>query len=257
MNDLFFLFSKILTIVLFPLPLIIAFSFLWIIFGKGKYYKFFLILPIFVLWILSSFPVSQWLVRSLEKDYNPVPLEKVISSDIIVVLGGAINILGIHRDRVELGSSAERMTDTILLYRQKKAPKILFTGGSGILFQQDYTEAFFANKFFRDFEIPKEDLILENKSKNTYENALFTKELLNVFGKNRIILVTSAFHMKRSIGVFTKMGFDVQPFPTDYKSMLDDVNWDTIIPSTMALDASTIAIKEWIGILVYKIKGYI
>ena len=150
MNDLFFLFSKILTIVLFPLPLIIAFSFLWIIFGKGKYYKFFLILPIFVLWILSSFPVSQWLVRSLEKDYNPVPLEKVISSDIIVVLGGAINILGIHRDRVELGSSAERMTDTILLYRQKKAPKILFTGGSGILFQQDYTEAFFANNSSRD-----------------------------------------------------------------------------------------------------------
>ncbi len=257
MNDLFFLFSKILTILLFPLPLVIIFSFLWILFGKGKYYKLFSILPIVVLWILSSFPVSQWLVRSLEKEYVPVPMEGLDSSDVIVVLGGAVNILGIHRDRVELGSSAERMTDSILLYRQKKAPKILFTGGSGILFQQDFSEAYFANKFFKDFEIPTEDLILENKSKNTFENALYTKEILDILGKNRIILVTSAFHMKRSLGVFSKMGFDVQPFPTDYKSMLDDVNWDTIIPSTMALDASTIAIKEWIGILVYKIKGYI
>jgi uncharacterized SAM-binding protein YcdF (DUF218 family) len=63
--------------------------------------------------------------------------------------------------------------------------------------------------------------------------------------------------MKRSLGVFLKQGFDVQAFPTDYKSMMDDLNWDTIVPSTMALDASTIAIKEWIGIIVYHLKGYI
>jgi uncharacterized SAM-binding protein YcdF (DUF218 family) len=257
MNDLFFIFSKILTVLLFPLPLVIIVTISMIVFGKGKYYKILSILPILFLWILSSFPVSQWLVRSLEDEYPPIPIEQVSPSEIIVVLGGAVNILGKHRDRVELGSSAERLTDGILLYRNKKAPIILFTGGSGILFQQNFNEAFFAKKFFNDFEISDRNLLLEDKSKNTYENALYTKEILSKLGKNKIILITSAFHMKRSLGVFLKQGFDVQSFPTDYKSMMDDLNWDTILPSTMALDASTIAIKEWIGIIVYHLKGYI
>ena len=73
---------------------------------------------------------------------------------------------------------------------------------------------------------------------------------------NRIILVTSAFHMKRSVAIFKKLGLEVIPFPTDYRALNMGMNFDAFVPSTGALDTTTLAIKEWIGIIAYEWKGY-
>ena len=257
MNNIFFFFSKILTIFIYPLPFVILLGIISIFFISGKKNKIISSVPLIFLFIFSIFPVSQSLIGILEKDHPPIAIDSLEKSDYIVVLGGAINILGYHRDRIEFGSSAERMTDAILLYKANKAEKIIFTGGSGILFQQNYNEAYYAKKFFLDFGIPQSDLIFEDKSKNTYENGVYTKEKISNFQNNKIILITSAFHMERSVRIFRKLGFQVQEYPTDYKMLMYDINFEYISPNTGYLEISTIAIKEIIGLIAYYIKGYI
>ena len=257
MDDLFFFFSKVLTLFFYPFTVVIIISIINSFFIKGFKNKILMLSPIFLLSLFSTYSISQFLIRSLELDYPPLDKHKLEKYDAIVVLGGAINILSYYRDIVEMGSSSERMTEAILLYKYNVSDTIIFTGGSGILFQQDISEAYYAKKFFIDFGIPEKNLLFENKSKNTYENALYTKEILNKMEKNNILLVTSAFHMRRSYGVFAKQGFNVSPYPTDYKSLIDTFNWDTIIPSPSYLEISTIALKEWVGIIVYKYKGYL
>ncbi len=256
MNDIFFLLSKVLTLFLYPFTVVIIISIINSFLIKGLKNKFLVISPILLLIFFSTFPVSQFLIRSLELEYPPLDKNKLAKYDAIVVLGGAINILSYYRDIVEMGSSSERMTESIILYKKRISDKILFTGGSGILFQQDMNEAYYAKKFFMEFDIPEKDLLFENKSKNTYENALFSKEILKNNRNNNILLITSAFHMKRAYGVFEKQGFIVNSYPTDYKSLMDTFNWDTLIPSPSYLEISTIALKEWVGIFIYKYKGY-
>jgi len=257
MDNPFFFFSKVLTLFLYPLNIIILLGIIGIITIKGYKNKIISAIPLFTLIIFSSFPISQLLIGILEDKYPPISKESLENADAIVVLGGSINILTKYPQRIELGSSSDRMTESIELFYLKKAPILLFTGGSGVLFQQDLREATFAKKFFNNFGIPDDSLILEDESKNTYENAIFSKKILTERKMNKIILVTSAFHMERSIRIFREQGFEVQAFPTDYKSLINDFNWDVLIPNTGFLENSTIAIKEIVGILVYKWKGYL
>ncbi|MCB1179097.1 MAG: YdcF family protein [Leptospiraceae bacterium] len=254
---MFFFFSKVLTIFLFPLPLVIFSSILISFIIKERKKRIIILSPILVLWFFSSPPISQFLLKTLEHPYPPMEMEKIPTSDVIVVLGGMINPLTAYPEKPELLSSADRLTDAVILFNQKKAGKILFTGGSGVLFQQDVEEASNAKKIMVDLGVPEESILIENKSRNTYENARYSLEILKQNKLESVILITSAFHMKRSLGVFKKQGIKVFAFPTDYKSLKPELNWDMIVPSTGGLDASTIVIKEWMGILAYKIKGYL
>lgn len=255
--NLFFFFSKILTIFLFPLPLCILFALFLILFKiKGAKNKFLSFLPIGLLYLASSFPVCQALISSLEEDFPPTAIENTTKADVIVVLGGMINTLSAYPERVELLSSGDRLTDSILLYKAGRAEQILFTGGSGILFEQEIKEAGFAKKFLISFGVPENKILIESESRNTFENALYTKKILEEKKMNRIILVTSAFHMKRSFAIFKKLGLEVIPFPTDYRALNMGLNFDAFVPSTGALDTTTLAIKEWIGIIAYEWKGY-
>ncbi len=255
--NIFFYLSKFLTVFLFPLPLCIMLGIYLVLFKiKGAKNKFLAFLPIGLLWLAASFPICDFLVRSLEKDYPPIPISQVTKADAIVVLGGMINTVSQFPDRVELTGSADRLTDSILLFKENKANYLLFTGGSGIVFEQESKEATFAKTFFLSFGIPEDKLLLESESRNTFENGLYSKKILDEKKLKRIILVTSAFHMKRSVAIFEKLGLEVIPFPTDYRSLKIGINWETIVPSTGAIDTTTLAIKEWIGILVYQWKGY-
>lgn len=193
----------------------------------------------------------------MENPYPPISHSQVKKVDAIVVLGGMINNLSLYNNRIELGDSADRLTDAILLYKKNKAAKIIITGGSGILFYQKNPESFQAKKFLMAMGIAEESILIETESRNTAENAIYTAKILNQKQWKKIILITSAFHMKRSEALFRKQGLAVLPFPTDYRSLKPEFSWDALIPSTGALDTSTIAIKEWMGIIAYKIKGYL
>lgn len=187
--------------------------------------------------------------------YPPVSLEQLPKADVILVLGGMVSTLSIHDEPVDLFNSAERLTETVRLYRAKKAPKILFSGGSGNLFYQTVPESEPAGRFLKQMGIPDSSLILESKSRNTAENKSFAVGLLKEHGWNSVILVTSSFHMKRSVEIFQENGITIIPFPTDFRSQKSVLTLDNFFPSTGCLENSTISIKEWIGILVHKIRN--
>ncbi|MEM4271303.1 MAG: YdcF family protein [Candidatus Pacearchaeota archaeon] len=253
---MFFFFSKILTLFFFPLPLVILLGIVFSFFVQGWKNKVLLLTPVLLLWFFSSFPVSQKLISDLEFEYPPVSIETLPKVDAIVVLGGMVNPLSYY-EKPELLSSADRLTDTVVLWRKKKSGNILFTGGSGILFQEDAIESKHAFQILTSLGIPKDKIILESKSKNTYENALYVSKILKEQNWKKIILITSAFHMKRASLCFQKLGIEVIPYPTDYRTLKREINWDTLVPSVGALETSTIAIKEWIGLVVYTWSGYI
>lgn len=250
---MFFYLSKILTIFLFPLPLCIlvglTLSF-WL--GKNFRQKGILSLPFWVLWLFSSFAFSQLLIVPLEDRYPYPDPQQIQKADAIVVLGGMVNNLTRIPDHVELNGSADRLTETLALYHQGYADKIIFSGGSGSLAFQKIPESEQARLFFGRMGIPSEAVLLEDKSRNTRENALFTGEIMKAQNIQSIILVTSAFHMQRSIREFSQLPVKIQPYPTDYRSIHSEAGlWEWIFPHTGALEIATIATKEWVGILVY------
>lgn len=254
---IFFFLSKILTVILFPLPCCILLGTFIVIFKiKGFKNKFLSFLPIGLLWLASSFPICQTLITNLEKDYPPITVNNAPTADVIVILGGMINTLTPHQSRVELLGSADRLTDAILLYKAGKANYILYSGGSGLLFEPETKEAPLAKKFLLSFGIPEDKILLESESRNTFENGFNTKKILEEKKLKRIILITSAFHMKRAYSIFQKLGIETFPFTTDYRALRPVFNWETFIPSTGALETTTISLKEWIGIFVYQWKGY-
>ncbi|MBM9579034.1 YdcF family protein [Leptospira sp. 201903070] len=255
MSTILFSVSKLATLFLFPLPLVL----LVLLFAGFKLKrwkeKLSVLIPVLFLWILSTSTVSQKLIQSLEIYYPPVSITEVPKADVILVLGGMVSTLSRHDEPVELNNTAERLTETIRLYQAKKAPRILFSGGSGNLFYQEVPESEPAGRFLRQLGIPESSLILESKSRNTAENVAFTTELLKERGWKSIILVTSSFHMKRSVENFQNKGITIIPFPTDFRAQKSVLTLDNFFPSTFCLENSTISIKEWIGILVQKIKN--
>jgi uncharacterized SAM-binding protein YcdF (DUF218 family) len=158
-----------------------------------------------------------------------------------------------------LNKGSDRILHTVQLYRQGKVRKILISGGSGKLLGEAIPEAFELAEIFKLCGVPSSDLILENRSMNTRENAIFTKKLLGELKFNgRSLLITSAFHMKRAILCFKKAGLKTDAFSTDFYS--DKTVYTPaalIFPSEKALSKWSILIHEFVGIIIYKISGYI
>ncbi|TGK79921.1 YdcF family protein [Leptospira montravelensis] len=258
MDSLFFTLSKLGTVLLFPLPIFFILSFFLILKTKSKQGKLRLIGIVLFLYLASNAYVANFLLRSLEKDYPPIHIKEVPPSEVAIVLGGMIQTISSHPGRPELTDSVDRLTDAIRLYKAGKVKKILFTGGSGLLFTDVYREADLAKELFLGLGVPEKDLIWENNSRNTYENAVETKKLLTEKKIESAVLITSAFHMKRAAGCFQKQNISFVAFPTDYRSTnLQSGAFELYIPSSGFLDQTTLSIKEWVGYFVYRAKSYL
>ena len=204
--------------------------------------------------LLAASPLSRSLARPLEDRFPQVSDD---SSPIhgIVVLGGAI---GSIRDTVELNKAAERMTESARLALLHPGAKLVFTGGSlNLISEVSWTEAGEAGKFYRGLGIAPERLILEDQSRNTHENAVFTAKLIAPKPGERWILITSAYHMPRSIGLFRKMGLKLEAWPVDYST--SGRTDDFLRPNSGFSRGLVVAdeiIKEYIGLLAYRLSGY-
>jgi uncharacterized SAM-binding protein YcdF (DUF218 family) len=207
--------------------------------------------------ILFGFlPGGNILVLPLEERFatrvQRPPQEKISG---IILLGGFEDI-SITRVRggLALNEAAERLTESLRLARALPDTKVIFTGGSGSLFGSGGI-AGPVRQFFIDAGIAADRIIVENDSRNTYENAEFTKAILKPQAEDRWLLVTSAYHMPRSIGVFRKVGFNVVPYPVDFRTR----NWgDALRPFDSiaeGLQRTDLAAREWIGLLAYWISG--
>jgi uncharacterized SAM-binding protein YcdF (DUF218 family) len=178
--------------------------------------------------------------------------------DGIVVLGGGFEgAVNLARGGYEMNSGGDRFVEAAILARRHPGAKIVVTGGTGALILLGEGDADTAPRLLTALGVEPNRLVLENKSRNTHENAVFTKELVTPEPGETWLLVTSAFHMPRSMGLFRKAGFDVLPWPVDYRTsgaegfglFRDNVN--------DAVQNTTIALREWIGLLAYWLSGRI
>jgi len=204
-----------------------------------------------LLYGLSSGPVINSLIVPLETSYPPLK-DKTVHADAIVVLTGGVSDLsrlGLEPEPSDL--SLERLVKGVMLYRDLRRPLII-TGGSGSLIHSEIAEADAMARAAVALGIPKQDIVIENKSRNTLESARAVRGLLK--GK-RIILVTSAFHMKRSVALFKKQGFDVVPSPTGYRALSQPVSRYSFIPSAAGFSTSAVALSEYISFAWYSMKG--
>jgi uncharacterized SAM-binding protein YcdF (DUF218 family) len=176
----------------------------------------------------------------------------------IVVLGGGLEgSINRARGGYELNSSGDRFVETAILARRFPDARILVSGGSGELLLTGESDADTAPRLLTALGVAPERLILENRSRNTDENARFSKELATPQPGETWLLVTSAFHMPRSVGLFRKADFDVVPWPVDYRTAGDEGYGFFVDNAIDSLQNTTLGIREWIGLLVYWLTGRI
>ncbi len=147
------------------------------------------------------------------------------------------------------------MTAGVALARAFPRAKLVFSGGSGSLLPQDETEADAARKFWRELGVPDSQMMFEDKSRNTWENALFTQKLVHPGAGERWLLVTSAWHMPRAMGIFRALGMNPVAFPVDFRTFGTDEDLKPPGDGAMAVRNAETAIREWIGLIAYWLTG--
>lgn len=202
---------------------------------------------------LMLLPVGARLIYPLEARFpQPILPERV---DGVIVLGGAVDpSASAAWGRPTVNHAADRMTEFAWLARKYPEARLVFTGGSGSLSRPDMTEAPIARAVFERMGAPVDRILFEDKSRNTFENAVFTRELVRPQPGETWVLITSAYHMPRSVGIFRKLGWTVLPDPVGYYTGEDST---TRIGPNLAGDLSLIdeAVHEWLGLLTYRLLG--
>jgi uncharacterized SAM-binding protein YcdF (DUF218 family) len=178
--------------------------------------------------------------------------------DGIVVLGGGFEAgVNLVRGGYELNSSGDRFVEAAILAARHPEAKIVVTGGAGDLILDGEADGVTAPRLLTALGVAPERLILESKSRNTYENAVFTKEMVNAKPGETWLLVTSAFHMPRSVGLFRNAGFDVVPWPSDYRTSGKETIGIAQDNPLDSLQNMSIALREWVGLFAYWSTGRI
>jgi uncharacterized SAM-binding protein YcdF (DUF218 family) len=248
-----FIVDKVLTMLLLPTALMVECALVGLVLSRWLVGRALLLVAVGALTACLVLPVDSWAIRPLEDRFPAVrtPPEAV---DGILVLGGAIDDLT-SRDRGTpiLTSAANRMTTFVILAQRYKRARLVFTGGSGAIEQGLSNEADYARILLGQLGLPPDRVVFEDRSRTTWENAVNTAALVKPQPGECWILLTSASHMPRSVGVFRKIGWTMLPWPVGYQSR------DTIsayAPSLgKKLDVLDWAAHEWIGMVAYYAGG--
>tara|TARA_B110000881_G_scaffold177532_1_gene162671 strand:- start:1096 stop:1770 length:675 start_codon:yes stop_codon:yes gene_type:complete len=204
--------------------------------------------------LIGFFPVGEWLIAPLE---NRFTTNAALPSEVdgIIVLGGAIlPRLSNTWQQPEVNGSADRLINFLYLARLYPNAQLVFTGGSGAVSEQEFKEAEMAQILFDQLGLAQRAIIFESESRNTSENARHSKALVTPESDENWLLVTSAFHMPRSIGVFCQEQWIVHPYPVDHYSQNGNLLRLNFSFSTN-LSVLRRAVKEWVGLVAYRISG--
>lgn len=204
-------------------------------------------------------PLGYMLIVPLEERFaavpRPGPADRV---DGIILLGGFEEGWITHgRGGLALNSAAERVTEGLRLALRHPDAKVVFAGGAAGFLSREEAAAGPVAEFLADAGVARDRIVIEDKSRTTYENALFTRDLVEPQAGQRWYLVTSAFHMPRAIGLFRKAGFDVVAYPVDFRTRGagDATRFFERIP--LGLFLVDLAVKEWQGLVAYRALGRI
>ncbi|MEM7776913.1 MAG: YdcF family protein [Pseudomonadota bacterium] len=176
--------------------------------------------------------------------------------DGIILLGGFEDgRLSRLRGQIAVNESAERLVETARIAKLLPGAKIIFTGGAAGVFQSYETAGGSVRSYLIDLGISDDRIVIENQSRNTWENALRTRERIQLVAGQRYVLVTSAWHMPRAVGAFRKAGFTIVPWPADFRTG-DGSDAQRLFPNiTTGLERIDLAVKEYVGLLAYWILG--
>ncbi len=204
-----------------------------------------------LLYLLSLSPTGDRLIRPLEAAFPPFHDSGVKVNAVVVLSGGAKDLSWVPAPTAPSDTSLERLVAGIQIARTRRLPLVI-TGGSGLVTRGGPKEADAMADAAVKLGFPHRDLVIENRSRNTWESAQQVGALLP---GQTIILVTSAFHMKRSAGMFRKQGFTVLPAPAGYKSQTRPFSITCLIPSAEALNTSATALSEYLSLAWYGMTG--
>ena len=255
---MFFVLSKLLGVVFQPVNLlliVLAIGALSLLAGWPRTGRACLLGATLVFLVCSVLPLGSALLRVLE-DRFPLPPADMVAPTGIVVLGGAIEEeISLARGSLSMNPAASRMTTGVALALRYPQARLVFTGGSADVRQVGRDEAEGARRLWLSLGIPEARMTFESKSRNTFENALFTREIVQPKLGETWLLVTSAWHMPRSVGIFRQAGFPVTAYPTDYRTYGDARDWHLSTNAIDALQRVDTGLHEWIGLVAYALTG--
>jgi uncharacterized SAM-binding protein YcdF (DUF218 family) len=263
---MFLFFSKLLPLFVYPLGLtcLLLVAALFTFWKRPRWSASFILLALVILLISGNGWVANQLTVSLEQQY--VPTADLPKADAIVVLGGAVRPQIPPRPWIDVTEAGDRPIYAAQLYRQGKAPVVILSGGRIEWQGGGPPESGDMAKLVEALGVPSAAILQDPTSLNTYENAVNVKKILQQRGFKRILLVTSAVHMPRSIQIFNKQGIDAIPAPTDFlvtQQELQEAHSSlegrllAAVPESENLYRLTRALKEYIGILIYRLRGWL
>ena len=256
---MFFVLSKTVGVLLLPTNLLIVLALAGALLTATRFARAgrrLMTAAILLLALCAFSPLGNLLLYPLESRFPPWSAAQS-APDGIVVLGGPIDAdLSVAHDVPVIHSGADRIVAAAALARKYPDARIIYAGGSANLVGSDAREADYAATIFESLGIDKARLIMDRRSRNTYENALFSKELAAPKSGERWLLVTSAFHMPRAIGLFRQAGFAVEPYPVDWRVGRSAADILAFTPLALeGLGRTDVAVREWIGLVAYRMAG--
>jgi uncharacterized SAM-binding protein YcdF (DUF218 family) len=259
---MFLFLSKLLPLLLYPIGLTLV---LLVIAGiilkrRPRSAQRLILLAGLILWVSSSDLASSALVKSLERQNLPAAIPNAAA---IVVLGGATHSQMPPRSGVEVNEAGDRVLYAAQLYRQGKAPKVILTGGRIAWHDGGRSESADMAQLLEPMGVPQSAILEDPDALNTRENAVNVQKILQQQGIQDFLLITSAIHMPRSLMIFRKLGMTPTPAPTDFLKTDVDLGRSTaegkllsLLPDAGNLEHTTQALKEYLGMLIYRLKGW-
>lgn len=243
--------QRVLTAVIMPLPLGLVLAGLGLVLlAVSRWRRSGLLLAgvgLAVL-LLAALPgVAQGLLAGLERAYPPRPAVDCPRADAIVVLGGAVQPLLVGEVRGRLHRGSDRVWEAARLWHAGCAPRVVVSAGGRIELPVVAAESAAIGALLVDLGVPPGALVLEAESRNTQGNAAFSREVLAPLGVRRVLLVTSAWHLRRAVALFAATGLEVLPWGADYRAVAACRGLECWLPSPGALEATGLAVKEYLG----------
>jgi uncharacterized SAM-binding protein YcdF (DUF218 family) len=255
---LFFVLSKTIGIMLVPTNLLIGFGLVGVLLLVTRWAspgRKLMVASIVGLAISAFSPLGNWVLYPLEQRFPPWNAAQG-APDGIVVLGGSIDPdLSIAHGVTVVRTAPDRVIAAASLARRYPKARIIFTGGSSNLISNDAKEADYATEVFENLGVSRDRIEIDRRARNTQENAEFSKVIAAPKSGERWLLITSAYHMPRSVGIFRKAGFAVEPYPVDWRvgGRADLVSFRAF--GAEGLGGVDTGVREWVGLVAYWITG--
>jgi uncharacterized SAM-binding protein YcdF (DUF218 family) len=204
--------------------------------------------------LVATVPVGGWMITALENRF-PQPRSLPERIDGVISLGGMVDpVVSEARGQIAVSDAVERLTALSGLARRHPEARLIFSGGAGSIRFPDLREADFLGPFLDDIGLDPNRVILDNRARNTAENAEIVKKLAAPKPGETWVLVTSAFHMPRAVGCFRQAGFPVVPYPVDFHTV-GEFGFTPIPALSGNLSALELAVHEWLGLVFYRLTG--